>query len=276
MTRSITGSDAQAPVVDQLLIDIADYNPTALSTDRWGLYDVLFDGKPLAVCRPYQSYVMENILFKVAFPVEFHAQTAVECALDLHERVHGRIDRIGKIELFTQAAAIRIIDKTGPLRNPADRDHCLQYAVAVALIFGELASAHYEDDIADDPRIDVLRRKMTVVEEPAFSRDYLDPDKRSIANRIVIHWPDGQVDRCERHYPLGHRRRRAEALPLLIEKFKKNLTGRFSPQWIEAMTETILDRKRLEGLSVEKFMGQWSQCEKEQVKPSCSRNETLR
>ena len=275
--KSWAAADAAARGVQHALLAVAGEPgyPTALSADRWGLYDVLFDGKSLIVCRPYQSYVMENILFKVAFPVEFHAQTAVECALDLHERVHERLDRLDRIELSTQAAAIRIIDKSGPLRNPAVRDHCLQYAVAVALIFGELTSAYYEDDMADDPRIDVLRRKMSVVEEPAFSRDYLDPDKRSIANRIVIHWSDGRMDRCERHYPLGHRRRRAEALPLLIEKFKTNLAGRFPSQWIEAMSETILDRERLEALSVDEFMGQWSLRDKEQVKRSCSGNETL-
>jgi len=276
--KSWAAADAAARGVQHALLAAAGEPgyPTALSANRWGLYDVLFDGKPLVVCRPYQSYVMENILFKVAFPVEFHAQTAVECALDLHERMHDRLDRIQRVELFTQAAAIRIIDKSGPLRNPADRDHCLQYAVAVALIFGELTSAHYEDDIANDPRIDALRRKMNVVEEPAFSRDYLDPDKRSIPNRIVIHWSDGRMDRCERHFPLGHCRRRAEALPLLIDKFKKNLIGRFSPQWIDAMSETILDRERLEGLSVEEFMGQWSLREKEQVKRSGPGNEALR
>ncbi len=231
--------------------------PTALSASHWGFEDVFLSGRPLRLPRPLQSYVMENILFKIASPVEFHAQTAVECALQLHESVAARLHEIEHIELATQASALRIIDKKGPLRNPADRDHCLQYAVAVALLFGELGSRHYEDEVARDPRIDRLRDKMEVVEDPTYSRDYLDPDKRAIGNRITIQFSDGGTVQCAIDYPLGHPRRRKEALPLVIEKFRANLAGRFSRQWIDDMVQLLTDRQRLEGMPVRRFMELW-------------------
>jgi len=230
---------------------------TALSTTHWGLEDVLFSGQPLKLPCPLQSYVMENILFKIASPVEFHAQTAVECSLKLYKQTANRIDDIERIELATQEPALRIIDKTGPLHNPADRDHCLQYAVAIALIFGELTHRHYEDETASDPRIDLLRAKMHAVEEPTYSHDYLDPDKRAIGNRITIHFTDGDSVQCAIDYPLGHPRRRAEALPLLTDKFRANLAGHFSSSWIDGMTEILTDRERLERMPTHEFMDYW-------------------
>ena len=195
--------------------------PTVLSAKGWGFYDVLFEGRPFTFQRPYGSYVMENILFKVSYPAEFHAQTAVECSITLHEQVRDRIDDIEEIVIRTQEAAIRIIDKRGPLTNPADRDHCIQYMVAVPLIFGRLCAADYEDGIASDPRIDVLRAKMTCVEDARFSADYLDPKKRSISNAVRIFFKDGSsTEDVQVEYPAGHRRRRAEGVPLLVDKFQ--------------------------------------------------------
>src|SRR5438309_764424 len=206
--------------------------PSALTAKNWGFYDVLFKGNPLLLGRPLGSYVMENVLFKISFPAEFHAQTAVECALRLHDTVRNRLDQIDRVVITTQESAIRIIDKSGPLHNPADRDHCIQYMTAVGLIFGELTADHYEDAVARDPRIDALRGKMLCVEDPAYSTDYLDPQKRSIANAVQVFFKDGSsTEKVAVEYPLGHRRRRAEGLPLLIKKFEANLASRFaSPQ----------------------------------------------
>ncbi len=231
--------------------------PTALSASHWGFEDVVLSGRPLQLPRPLQSYVMENILFKLASPVEFHAQTAVECALQLHQAAAARLDQIERIVLATQDSALRIIDKKGPLRNPADRDHCLQYAVAVALLFGELSSHHYEDEVARDPRIDRLRDKMEVVEEPAYSRDYLDPGKRAIGNRVTIHFSAGDTVQCAIDYPLGHPRRRKEGLPLVIDKFRTNLSGHFSRQWVDGMVQLLTDRQQLEQMPVRQFMDLW-------------------
>jgi 2-methylcitrate dehydratase len=201
---------------------------TALSAPLWGFSHVLFGGKPIELSRPLGSYVMENVLFKISYPAEFHAQTAVECAIKLHPLVRDRLDEIEKIVIHTQESAVRIIDKTGELKNPADRDHCIQYMVAVPLIFGELTADHYEDKFAKDPRIDSLRAKMQVVEDKRYSLDYLDPAKRSIANAIQVFFSDGTTsEKVEVEYPIGHRRRRAEGVPLLREKFEKNLATRF-------------------------------------------------
>lgn len=200
---------------------------TALTAPTWGFQDAMFRGRSLTLARTLENYVMENILFKVSFPAEFHGQTAVEAALQLHQHVNQRWDQIARIQIETQEPAIRIISKSGPLNNPADRDHCLQYMVAVALAKGNLTADDYEDSAASNPRIDWLRERMTVVEVPEYSRDYLDPEKRSIANAIQITFADGtQTPRIEIEYPLGHRRRRADARPALIDKFRQNASTR--------------------------------------------------
>ncbi len=202
--------------------------PSVLSAKKWGFCDVYFGGEPLKLARPFNSYVMENILFKVAYPAEFHGQTAVECALKLHNGVKGKLHKINKIIIKTQEAAMRIINKSGPLYNAADRDHSLQYMVALALIYGELTADYYEDEIARNPLIDQLREKMEVIEKKQFSRDYLDPDKRSIANSLQIFFNDNTAtSEVSIEYPLGHRQRREEGIPLLKEKFKQNLATRF-------------------------------------------------
>ncbi|HET6451598.1 MAG TPA: bifunctional 2-methylcitrate dehydratase/aconitate hydratase, partial [Spirochaetia bacterium] len=197
--------------------------PSALTAPKWGFQDAIFRGQALRAGRPFGSYVMENILFKVSFPAEFHAQTAVEAALALHPLVKGRLHEVQRIRIRTQKSALRIIDKRGPLANPADRDHCLQYAVAVALIHGELRAEHYEDEAARDPRIDALRALMQMEEEPRYSADYLDPEKRSIANSVQVFFRDGSAtEEVAVEYPVGHPRRRAEAMPLLFEKLRRN------------------------------------------------------
>jgi len=229
--------------------------PSALTAKTWGFYDVLFKGKPFVFQRPYGSYVMEHVLFKISYPAEFHAQTAVECAMALHPRVKDRIDAIRHITIRTHESAIRIIDKSGPLSNPADRDHCIQYMVAVPLIFGHLTAADYEDALAVDPRIDALRAKMTCVEDKGFSRDYLDPDKRSIANALTIEFADGsKLAEVAIEYPIGDRRRRAEGIPLLVEKFKTNLARRFPAKQQRAILERALDASRLEATPVDEFV----------------------
>jgi len=230
--------------------------PSALSAKGWGFYDVLFRGKSFSLPRPFGSYVMENVLFKISFPAEFHAQTAVECAFKLRDRVRGRLDQIEKVIITTQESAIRIIDKSGPLYNPADRDHCLQYMVAVGLIFGELTADHYQESVAQDPRIDGLRAKMAVVEEPQYTRDYLDPEKRSIANALQLFFKDGScTEKVAVEYPLGHRRRRVEAIPLLIKKFEANLASRLAPARRKQIVDLCLDSESLQSTPVDEFMG---------------------
>jgi 2-methylcitrate dehydratase len=232
--------------------------PSALSAKHWGFYDVLFKGKPLAVGRQLGCYVMENVLFKISFPAEFHAQTAVECALKLHPLIKDRLNEIDKVEITTQESALRIIDKTGALHNPADRDHCIQYMTAVGLIFGELTADHYEDAVARDPRIDVLRDKMVCLEDPQYSKDYLDPEKRSIANAVQIFFKDGSAtEKVAVEYPIGHRRRRAEGMPLLIKKFAANLAVRLSPSQRQAIMDVCLDAGRLRSMPVDKFIDMW-------------------
>jgi 2-methylcitrate dehydratase len=233
--------------------------PSALSADVWGFYDVLFQGRPFAFQRPYGSYVMENVLFKISYPAEFHAQTAVECAMQLHPHVRARLDDVEKIVLETQEAGVRIIDKTGPLDNYADRDHCIQYMVAVPLIFGALTAAHYKDETAEDPRIDRLRNVMEVVENPRFTQDYFDPDKRGIGNAVQVFFRDGTcTDRVEVSYPVGHRRRRAEGIPLLIDKFDKAVTEHFSPEQASAVMGACAEPETLERMPVPEFTGLWA------------------
>jgi len=228
---------------------------SVLSAKTWGFYDVLFKGEAFRFKRAYGNYVMENVLFKISFPAEFHAQTAVECAMALHPQVKDKLDAIRKITIRTHESAIRIIDKQGPLANPADRDHCIQYMVAVPLIFGRLTASDYEDSVAADPRIDALRAKMSCVEDRKFSRDYLDPDKRSIANAITVEFKDGgKLKEVVVEYPIGHRRRRKEGIPLLVEKFKTNLARRFPAKQQQAVLALALDAGRLEATPVNTFV----------------------
>ena len=232
--------------------------PSALSAPKWGFYDVLFDGKPFKFQRTYGSYVMENVLFKLAYPAEFHAQTAVECAVQLHPLIIDRLDEVSDIELITHESAIRIISKQGALHNPADRDHCLQYMVAVALLFGDLRAEQYEDESAMDSRIDALRHKMRVTENTQFSQDYHDPEKRSIANSIRVHFTDGtQTDLITVEYPIGHKRRRAEGIPVLVRKFETNLKTRFTAEKVDKLTRLMDDAHHLSAMSVVDFMTHW-------------------
>ena len=229
--------------------------PSVLTAKTWGFYDVLFRGKPFRFPRRYGSYVMENVLFKISFPAEFHAQTAVEAAVQLHSEVKNRLADVKKIEIVTHESAIRIIDKKGPLANPADRDHCIQYMVAIGLLKGNLTAADYEDGVAGDPRIDALRAKMVCIENKSYSRDYLDPKKRSIANQLQIFFKDGTKTRkVAVEYPLGHRRRRHEGIPLLEAKFRTNLARRFPKERREAILELCRDPKRLEATPVDQFV----------------------
>ena len=229
--------------------------PSVLTAKTWGFYDVLFKGNAFKFQRPYGSYVMENVLFKISFPAEFHAQTAAECAMQLHPLVRDRLADIEKITIRTHESAIRIIDKKGPLDNPADRDHCIQYMIAVPLIHGRLTAADYEDSIARDPRIDALRDKMVCVEDKQFSKDYHDPDKRSIANAITVKFKDGtKTKEIVVEYPIGHRRRRKEGIPVLIEKFKTNLTRRFPEKQRAMILDAALDANKLSALPVHEFV----------------------
>jgi 2-methylcitrate dehydratase len=229
--------------------------PSALTAKTWGFYDVLFKGQPFRFQRPYGSYVMEHVLFKISFPAEFHAQTAVEAAMQLHPLVRDRLSQVRRITIRTHESAIRIIDKKGPLANPADRDHCIQYMVAVPMIFGHLTAADYEDAVAADPRIDALREKMVCIEDPQFTRDYLDPNKRSIANAITVEFDDGtRTPEVVVEYPIGHRRRREEGIPLLLGKFRTNLARRFAAKQQQAILDFALDRERLSGMAVHEFV----------------------
>ncbi|WP_269506378.1 bifunctional 2-methylcitrate dehydratase/aconitate hydratase [Burkholderia sp. IMCC1007] len=232
--------------------------PSALTAKTWGFYDVLFGGKPFRFQRPYGSYVMENVLFKIAFPAEFHAQTAAEAALQLHAQLAaaGRTtDEISRITIRTHAAALRIIDKQGPLANPADRDHCIQYMVAVPLLFGRLTAADYEDSVAADPRIDALRAKTVCVEDRRFTNDYHDPAKRSIANALTIEFADGsKLAEVAVEYPIGHQRRRADGIPLLVEKFRTNLARRFPAKQQQAILDVSLDQAKLEAMPVDEYV----------------------
>jgi 2-methylcitrate dehydratase len=229
--------------------------PSALTAKTWGFYDVLFKGKPFEFERGFGSYVMENVLFKISFPAEFHAQTAVECALALHEQVKGRLDQIDRIVVETQEAGVRIIDKTGPLSNPADRDHCIQYMVAVPLIYGELAAHHYEDAVAADPRIDALRAKMTVKENPQFTKDYFDVDKRYIGNAVQVFFADGShTDRVAIDYPIGHRERRAEGIPVLIRKFEDAIAAQLPRRRVREILDLTSDVMRFESTPIHEVM----------------------
>lgn len=229
--------------------------PTALTAKRWGLNDVLLKDKPLTLSRPLALYVIDNILFKISFPAEFHAQTAVEAAIHLYPKIKDRIEKISSIEIQTHESAIRIIDKQGPLHNPADRDHCLQYMVAIALLNGTLTAEHYSDSAAQDPRIDQLRKKMTVTENKQFSVDYLEPEKRSIANGLTIRFQDGSVlGPIVIEYPIGHRKRRKEGIPLLFRKFSANLKTQFPVDRVNELEALFNDHTRLSNMTVPALM----------------------
>jgi 2-methylcitrate dehydratase len=232
--------------------------PSVLTAKTWGFYDVLFKGKPFTFQRDYGAYVMENVLFKISFPAEFHSQTAVEAAMTLHVRLRSMnktTDDIKSLRIRTHEAAIRIIDKKGPLHNPADRDHCIQYMIAVPLIWGRLTAADYEDNIAADPRIDALREKMFTVEDPQFTKDYHDPEKRSIANALLVELNDGTIlEEVVVEYPIGHKRRREEGIPVLIEKFRTNLARRFATKQQQTILDNALDREKLQAIPVHEFV----------------------
>lgn len=258
--KSWAAGDATARAVRLALIAATGEMgyPSALTAPKWGFYDVLFQGKSFQFQRPYQHYVMENILFKLSYPAEFHAQTAVECAVKLHDRVQNRLDDIARIEIVTHESAIRIISKQGVLHNPADRDHCLQYMVAIGLIYGDLVAEHYEDNVASDPRIDALRQKMHVTENEQFSTDYHDPEKRSIANSIKLIFKDGsESEEVIVEYPIGHRRRRSEGTPVLLEKFKRHLHTVFEPTKVNDIVYKMSDTNELAAMSVVDFMDMW-------------------
>ena len=242
--------------------------PGVLTAPQWGFYDILFnktnkdqklkpeDQRRFSLPQPYGSYVMENVLFKISFPAEFHSQTACEAAVRLHPLVKDRLSEISKIVIQTHESAIRIISKVGPLANPADRDHCLQYLVAVPLAFGDLVAEHYEDSFhAANPIIDELRDKMEIVEDPRFSREYLEADKRSIANTLQVFFKDGSsTEKITVEYPIGHRRRRAEGIPVLEQKFLSNLRTRFPEHRCQQIMALCLDKQRLEATPVNEFM----------------------
>jgi 2-methylcitrate dehydratase len=232
--------------------------PSALTAKGWGFQDVLFKSRTIALERQLGSYVMENVLFKISFPAEFHAQTAVEAALKLHPVVAPRIADVARVVIETQEAGVRIIDKTGPLANPADRDHCLQYMVAIPLLLGRLTAGDYEDDVARDSRIDALRAKMVVTENAEFSRDYLDPEKRAIGNAVQVWFDDGtHTERVAVDYPIGHRRRREEGIPQLLAKLERNLATLFEAKQSAAIVAACADQSVFEALAVEDFMALW-------------------
>ena len=232
--------------------------PSALTAKTWGFYDVSFRGKPFVFQRRYANYVMENILFKISFPAEFHAQTAAEAAMTIHAMLAKRglkSDAIRSVRIRTHEACMRIIDKQGPLANAADRDHCIQYMVAVPLIFGRLTAADYEDNIAADPRIDALRERITCFEDKAFTADYHDPEKRSIANALTVELVDGStLPEVVVEYPIGHRRRRVEGMPLLVEKFKTNLARRLPVERQQAILDCSLAQTKLEAMAVNDYV----------------------
>ncbi len=255
--KSWAAGDATSRAVRHALIALTGEMgyPSALSAKTWGFYDVLFKGKEFSFPQGYGSYVMENVLFKISYPAEFHAQTAVEAGMKLHEEVRDRVDDVERIVIETQEPGVRIIDKTGPLDNPADRDHCIQYMTAIPLIFGRLTAADYEDDVANDPRVDTLRDRMVVSENKQFTKDYYDPDKRYIGNAVQVFFKDGsQTERVEVEYPIGHRKRREEGIPVLMQKFRKSLQKKLaSDQW-KQLSELSADKDKLAATPVDEFV----------------------
>jgi len=229
--------------------------PSALSAKTWGFQDVLFKGKPVVLPQALASYVMENVLFKISYPAEFHAQTAVEAAMTLHPQIAARLDQIDRVMIETQEPGVRIIDKTGPLANPADRDHCIQYMVAIPLLFGRLEASDYEDAVATDPRVDALRAKMQVKENAEFTKDYYDPQKRYIGNAVQVFFKDGSSSpRVAVDFPIGHRKRRAEGMPVLVKKFESSVAAHFQPKQTESIKAMFVDRKALMAMPVSDFV----------------------
>ncbi len=255
--KSWAAADASSRAVQLALLTLRGEMgyPSALTAPQWGFYDVLFNGNAFSFKRPFGCYVIEHVLFKISYPAEFHAQTAVECAMALHPQVKDRIEQIERIELGTHESALRIINKLGPLYNYADRDHCLQYMVAVPLLFGHLTAEDYQDEFAADARIDALRAKMVVREEPQWSQDYHDPSKRSIANAVQVFFSDGSsTERVVVEYPIGHSRRRSEGIPLLEEKFVRAVQLHYPTHQAQAIIDRCRDQARLEAMAVDEFM----------------------
>ncbi|HZF17912.1 MAG TPA: bifunctional 2-methylcitrate dehydratase/aconitate hydratase [Steroidobacteraceae bacterium] len=255
--KSWAAGDATSRAVRHALIAMTGEMgyPSALSARTWGYYDVLFKGRPFVYNQGFASYVMENVLFKISFPAEFHAQTAVECAMRLHPQVRDRLADIREVVIETQEPGVRIIDKTGPLANPADRDHCIQYMVAIALIFGRLTAEDYEDKVANDPRVDALRSTMVVRENTTFTEEYYAADKRYIGNAIQVFFRDGSsTKRIAIDYPIGHRKRRAEGMPILVKKFESAIAGHFPAKQAQLIHATFADAKRLDVLPVQELM----------------------
>jgi 2-methylcitrate dehydratase len=254
--KSWAAGDATSRAVRHALIALTGEMgyPSALSAKTWGFSDVLFKAKPLSLPQPFGSYVMENVLFKISFPAEFHAQTAVEAAMTLHPQVTDRLDQIEGVVIETQEPGVRIIDKTGPLANPADRDHCIQYMTAVPLIFGRLTAADYEDAVANDPRIDALRSKMTVRENATFTQEYYAADKRYIGNAVQVFFKDGSATpRIQVDYPIGHRKRREEGMPVLVKKFESSVNAHFEPRQAARVNALFADAK-VDDMPVDEFV----------------------
>jgi len=255
--KSWAAGDATSRAVRLALIALTGEMgyPSALSAKNWGFCDVLFKGRPISLPQPFGSYVMENVLFKISFPAEFHAQTAVECAMQLHPLVRDRLDDIDRVVIETQEPGVRIIDKTGPLANPADRDHCIQYMVAAPLIFGRLTASDYEDEVASDPRIDALRSKMEVRENATFTEEYYAPDKRHIGNAVQVFFRDGSsTPRIQVDVPIGHRKRRAEGIPVLVRKFETSVKAHFGAQKARRIRSAFDDPARLDAMPVSELM----------------------
>jgi len=255
--KSWAAGDATSRAVRLALIALTGEMgyPSALSAKTWGFCEVLFRGKPIVLAQPFRSYVMENVLFKISYPAEFHAQTAVEAAMTLHAQVAPRLADIERVVIETQEPAVRIIDKTGPLANPADRDHNIQYMVAIPLIFGRLTAEDYEDEVARDPRIDALRKRMEVRENPTFTREYYDPDKRYIGNAVQVFFRDGSVTpRVQVDYPIGHRKRRAQGMPVLVRKFETSVDAHFGVKQAERIKTLFATPKSLDALPVNELI----------------------
>jgi 2-methylcitrate dehydratase len=255
--KSWAAGDATSRAVRLALISLTGEMgyPSALSARTWGFSDVLFKGQPLSLPQPFGSYVMENVLFKISFPAEFHAQTAVEAAMTLHPAIKDRLADIERVVIETQEPGVRIIDKVGPLANPADRDHCIQYMVAVPLIFGRLTAADYEDAVAADPRVDALRLKMQVRENPTFTSEYYAADKRYIGNALQVFFTDGsQSQRVQVDFPIGHRKRRAEGMPVLVKKFQDSVAAHFNARQAQRIQALFAVPAQLDALPVNELM----------------------